>query len=62
MPTEINGTEVHGGMAVVLAMLANLVNLPAISVPAGLTAFTKVRNSADIAASRRVLFLNHLGC
>ena len=28
----------HGGMAVVLAMLANLVNLPAISVPAGLTA------------------------
>ena len=38
MPTEINGTEVHGGMAVVLAMLANLVNLPAVSVPAGLTA------------------------
>ncbi len=38
MPTEINGTEVHGGMAVVLAMLANLVNLPAMSLPAGLTA------------------------
>ena len=38
MPTEIDGAEVHGGMAVVLAMLANLVNLPAISVPAGLTA------------------------
>ena len=38
MPTEINGKEVHGGMAVVLAMLANLVNLPAISVPAGLVA------------------------
>jgi aspartyl-tRNA(Asn)/glutamyl-tRNA(Gln) amidotransferase subunit A len=37
MPTEINGTEVHGGMGVVLAMLANLVNLPAVSVPAGLT-------------------------
>ena len=36
MPTEINGVEVHGGMSVVLAMLANLVNLPAISVPAGL--------------------------
>jgi aspartyl-tRNA(Asn)/glutamyl-tRNA(Gln) amidotransferase subunit A len=38
MPTEINGAEVHGGMAVVLAMLANLANLPAVSVPAGLTA------------------------
>lgn len=38
MPTEIDGIEVHGGMAVVLAMLANLVNVPAISVPAGLTA------------------------
>jgi Asp-tRNA(Asn)/Glu-tRNA(Gln) amidotransferase A subunit family amidase len=37
MPTEINGATVHGGMSVVLAMLANLVNLPAISVPAGLT-------------------------
>jgi aspartyl-tRNA(Asn)/glutamyl-tRNA(Gln) amidotransferase subunit A len=38
MPTEINGREVHGGMGVVLAMFANLVNLPAVSVPAGLTA------------------------
>ena len=38
MPTEIDGAEVHGGMAVVLAFLANLVNLPAVSVPAGLTA------------------------
>jgi aspartyl-tRNA(Asn)/glutamyl-tRNA(Gln) amidotransferase subunit A len=38
MPTEIDGAEVHGGMSVVLAMLANLVNLPAVSVPAGLTA------------------------
>jgi aspartyl-tRNA(Asn)/glutamyl-tRNA(Gln) amidotransferase subunit A len=38
MPTSINGIEVHAGMSVVLAMLANLVNLPAISVPAGLTA------------------------
>jgi aspartyl-tRNA(Asn)/glutamyl-tRNA(Gln) amidotransferase subunit A len=36
MPTEIAGVEVHGGMSVVLAMLANLVNLPAISLPAGL--------------------------
>ena len=36
MPTEIEGVEVHAGMSVVLAMLANLVNLPAISVPAGL--------------------------
>jgi aspartyl-tRNA(Asn)/glutamyl-tRNA(Gln) amidotransferase subunit A len=38
MPTVINGVEVHAGMSVVLAMLANLVNLPALSVPAGLTA------------------------
>jgi aspartyl-tRNA(Asn)/glutamyl-tRNA(Gln) amidotransferase subunit A len=36
MPTVIQGVEVHGGMSVVLAMLANLVNLPAISLPAGL--------------------------
>jgi len=36
MPTEIEGRDVHGGMSVVLAMLANLVNLPAISLPAGL--------------------------
>jgi aspartyl-tRNA(Asn)/glutamyl-tRNA(Gln) amidotransferase subunit A len=36
MPTEIEGVEVHGGMSVVLAMLANLANLPAISLPAGL--------------------------
>jgi aspartyl-tRNA(Asn)/glutamyl-tRNA(Gln) amidotransferase subunit A len=38
MPTEINGVEVHGGMSVVLGFLASLVNLPAISVPSGLTA------------------------
>jgi Asp-tRNA(Asn)/Glu-tRNA(Gln) amidotransferase A subunit family amidase len=38
MPTEIEGATVHGGMTVVLAFLASLVNLPAISVPAGLTA------------------------
>jgi aspartyl-tRNA(Asn)/glutamyl-tRNA(Gln) amidotransferase subunit A len=37
MPTQINGEEVHAGMSVVLAMLANLANLPAISVPAGVT-------------------------
>jgi aspartyl-tRNA(Asn)/glutamyl-tRNA(Gln) amidotransferase subunit A len=37
MPTDIKGEDVHAGMSVVLAMLANLVNLPALSVPAGLT-------------------------
>ena len=37
MPTEIGGREVHGGMSVVLGFLASLVNLPALSVPAGLT-------------------------
>ena len=38
MPTEIAGQEVHAGMASVLQMFANLMNLPAISVPAGMTA------------------------
>jgi aspartyl-tRNA(Asn)/glutamyl-tRNA(Gln) amidotransferase subunit A len=38
MPTEIAGTRVHAGMSVVLTFLASLVNLPALSVPAGLTA------------------------
>ena len=37
MPTMIDGMAVHGGMAAIPTMLANLVNLPAISVPAGLT-------------------------
>jgi aspartyl-tRNA(Asn)/glutamyl-tRNA(Gln) amidotransferase subunit A len=37
MPTNIDGVEVHAGMSVVLGFLANLVNLPAISLPAGLT-------------------------
>jgi aspartyl-tRNA(Asn)/glutamyl-tRNA(Gln) amidotransferase subunit A len=36
MPTKIEGVEVHAGMSVVLTMLANLANLPAISLPAGL--------------------------
>jgi aspartyl-tRNA(Asn)/glutamyl-tRNA(Gln) amidotransferase subunit A len=36
MPTTIEGVAVHGGMSVVLAMLANLANLPAVSLPAGL--------------------------
>lgn len=38
MPTEIDGVTGHGGMAVIHGMLANLVNLPAMSLPAGLTA------------------------
>jgi aspartyl-tRNA(Asn)/glutamyl-tRNA(Gln) amidotransferase subunit A len=37
MPTTIAGADVHGGMGVVLGFLASLVNLPAISIPAGLT-------------------------
>ena len=37
MPTELNGQKVHGGMSVALGFLASLVNLPALSVPAGLT-------------------------
>lgn len=38
MPTEVAGVHGHGGMAVIHGMLANLANLPAISLPAGLAA------------------------
>ena len=38
MPTEIDGRACHGGHAALLTMLANVANLPSISVPAGLTA------------------------
>ena len=38
MPTEVAGVPGHGGVAVIHGMLANLANLPAISLPAGLTA------------------------
>ncbi len=38
MPTMVAGRPVHGGMSVIHGMLANLVNLPAMSVPAGVTA------------------------
>ncbi|MGD0880553.1 MAG: amidase family protein [Acidimicrobiales bacterium] len=37
MPTEIAGVEVHAGMSVALAFLASVVNLPAVSIPAGIT-------------------------
>jgi aspartyl-tRNA(Asn)/glutamyl-tRNA(Gln) amidotransferase subunit A len=36
MPEEINGIPGHGGMAVIHGMLANLANLPAISIPVGI--------------------------
>jgi aspartyl-tRNA(Asn)/glutamyl-tRNA(Gln) amidotransferase subunit A len=38
MPTEIAGQRCHGGTAALLTMFANVANLPAISVPAGLSA------------------------
>jgi aspartyl-tRNA(Asn)/glutamyl-tRNA(Gln) amidotransferase subunit A len=38
MPTEIAGQPCHAGTAALLTMLANVANLPAITVPAGLTA------------------------
>ncbi len=38
MPTEIAGQRCHAGSAALLTMLANVVNLPSITVPAGLTA------------------------
>ena len=38
MPTEIGGQRCHAGSAALLTMLANVVNLPSISVPAGLSA------------------------
>jgi aspartyl-tRNA(Asn)/glutamyl-tRNA(Gln) amidotransferase subunit A len=37
MPTEVAGIAGHGGMAVIHGMLANVANLPAITLPAGLT-------------------------
>jgi aspartyl-tRNA(Asn)/glutamyl-tRNA(Gln) amidotransferase subunit A len=38
MPTEIAGQRCHAGTAALLTMFANVVNLPSITVPAGLTA------------------------
>jgi Asp-tRNA(Asn)/Glu-tRNA(Gln) amidotransferase A subunit family amidase len=38
MPTEIGGRPCHAGHAALLTMLANVVNLPSITLPAGLTA------------------------
>ena len=37
MPTMIGGRECHGGHAAMLTMLANIANLPSISLPAGIT-------------------------
>ena len=37
MPTEIAGQRCHAGSAALLTMLANVANLPSITVPAGLT-------------------------
>jgi aspartyl-tRNA(Asn)/glutamyl-tRNA(Gln) amidotransferase subunit A len=37
MPTEIGGRRCHGGHAALLTMLANVVNLPSITLPAGVT-------------------------
>jgi aspartyl-tRNA(Asn)/glutamyl-tRNA(Gln) amidotransferase subunit A len=38
MPTTIGGRPCHAGHAALLTMLANVANLPAITLPAGLTA------------------------
>ena len=38
MPTTIGGQRCHAGTAALLTMFANVANLPAITVPAGLTA------------------------
>jgi aspartyl-tRNA(Asn)/glutamyl-tRNA(Gln) amidotransferase subunit A len=38
MPTEIGGRPCHAGHAALLTMLANVVNLPSITLPAGFTA------------------------
>jgi aspartyl-tRNA(Asn)/glutamyl-tRNA(Gln) amidotransferase subunit A len=38
MPTEIAGQRCHAGTAALLTMLANVANLPAMTVPAGLDA------------------------
>jgi Asp-tRNA(Asn)/Glu-tRNA(Gln) amidotransferase A subunit family amidase len=38
MPTEIGGRRCHGGHAALFTMLANIANLPSITLPAGVTA------------------------
>ena len=38
MPTQIAGRACHGGHAALLTMLANIANLPSITLPAGVTA------------------------
>jgi aspartyl-tRNA(Asn)/glutamyl-tRNA(Gln) amidotransferase subunit A len=38
MPTEIGGRRCHGGHAALLTMLANVVNLPSVTLPAGVDA------------------------
>jgi Asp-tRNA(Asn)/Glu-tRNA(Gln) amidotransferase A subunit family amidase len=38
MPTQIAGRSCHGGHAALLTMLANIANLPSITLPAGVTA------------------------
>lgn len=38
MPTTIGGRPCHGGHAALLTMLANITNLPSVTLPAGLTA------------------------
>ncbi len=56
MPTEIDGRACHAGHAALLTMLANIANLPSITVPAGITAdglpvglmITAARNREDI--------------
>jgi Asp-tRNA(Asn)/Glu-tRNA(Gln) amidotransferase A subunit family amidase len=38
MPTEIGGRPCHAGHAALLTMFANVMNLPSITLPAGVTA------------------------
>ncbi len=64
MPTEIGGKRCHAGTAALLTMFANVANLPAITVPAGLTAdglpiglmITAARHREDICLRLARLF------
>jgi aspartyl-tRNA(Asn)/glutamyl-tRNA(Gln) amidotransferase subunit A len=67
MPTEIGGRRCHGGHAALLTMLANIMNLPSITVPAGLTddglpiglMITAARHREDVCLRLARIFEQH---
>ena len=67
MPTEIGGRPCHAGHAALLTMLANVANLPSMTVPAGVTSdglpvglmITAPRHREDICLRLARLFEQH---